>query len=233
MLKCGKSTKVNEYLRSTLSKYGLSINYGPNKSCYMQTSQIGKKYTEKIGDLQRVENYQYLGCVLATDKRNSLNYQGLTKAQSLNRNDKLRQIAKKFAWMLTNRKTTAAAVNNLILSITRGNLYGVINPQTNLSFDFKTKGSAHIQKWESALRGLIKDTYELPIWTRSDILHTVIGIPHLRIILLEEAIAKIKRWRYLTGSRSPLSREEARDLIIRLSGSPLVTKVSTTKELKS
>ena len=134
-----KATKLNEYLRSTLSKYGLSINYGPNKSCYMQTSQIGKKYTEKIGDLQRVENYQYLGCVLATDKRNSLNYRGLTKAQSLNRNDKLRQIAKKFAWMLTNRKTTAAAVNNLILSITRGNLYRVINPQTNLLFDLKPR----------------------------------------------------------------------------------------------
>ena len=37
----------------------------------------------------------------------------------------------------------------------------------------------------------------------------------------------------LTGSRSPLSREEARDLIIRLSGSPLVTKVSTTLNIEN
>ena len=32
--------------------------------------------------------------------------------------------------MLGNRKTTAADVNDMISSLTRGNLYGVINPHT-------------------------------------------------------------------------------------------------------
>jgi len=93
---------------------------------------------------------------VTVDARNCINYRGLTKAQSTCRNNKTRQIAKKFAWMLGNRKTSAAAVNDLILSLTRGNLYGVINPHTNLNFNFRTKGSPHVQKWETTLRGLIK-----------------------------------------------------------------------------
>ena len=206
-----KAKEVDDYLKKTFARFGLSINYAPGKSCYMQTSQAKNKYTTKIGDLERVESYQYLGCLLSLDKRNSISYRGLTKTQSTNRNSKIKQIAKKFSWMLGNRKTTAADVNNLILSLTRGNLYGVINPHTNLNFDFRTKGSAHIQKWETALRGLIMDSYELPIWTKSDLLHTLTGVPHFRIILLQEAISKIKRWRTLIGNGSPLSKPEIKD----------------------
>ncbi|OMJ82401.1 hypothetical protein SteCoe_16874 [Stentor coeruleus] len=124
----------------------------------MQISQAKNNYTAKIGDLERVESYQYLGCLLSTDKRNSISYRGLTKTQSTNKNFKIKQIARKFSWMLGNRKTTATDVDNLILSLTRGNLYGIINPHTNLSFDFRTKGSTHVQKWEITLRRIIKDT---------------------------------------------------------------------------
>ena len=228
-----KAKEVDDYLKKTFARFGLSINYAPGKSCYMQTSQAKNKYTTKIGDLERVESYQYLGCLLSLDKRNSISYRGLTKTQSTNRNSKIKQIAKKFSWMLGNRKTTAADVNNLILSLTRGNQYGVINPHTNLNFDFRTKGSAHIQKWETALRGLIMDSYELPIWTKSDLLHTLTGVPHFRIILLQEAISKIKRWRTLIGNGSPLSKPEIKDLKDYLNGSTLVTKVSSFLKIEN
>ena len=41
---------------------------------------------------------------------------------------------------------------------------------------------------------MVKDAYELPRWTKTDILHTTTGIPYFRILLLQEAVAKIKRW---------------------------------------
>jgi len=207
---CAKIT--DEHIRRVFTKYGLAINYGPNKSCYIQTSPASKKYSEKIGQLERVNSYQYLGCLITVDTRNNINYKGLTKVQSGCRNGKIRSVAKKFSWMLSNRKVTAGAVNDLILALTRGNLYGVINPTTDLKFDYKTKGAAHIQKWETALRALIKDTYELPMWTRSDVLHSITGIPHLRVLLMQEAVSRIKRWRYLTGSHSPLWESEVKDL---------------------
>lgn len=228
-----QAEQVDNLIKDTFKKYGLSLNYGPSKSCYMQTSLRSKKHTLNIGELSRVETYQYLGCLITTDKLNNINYKGLTKAQSTSRNSKIRNVAKKFSWMLGNRKTSAASVNNLILSLTRGNLYGVINPKTNLCLDYKTKGSGHSQKWETALRGLIKDTYELPIWTRTEILHTITGIPHFRILLLQETIAKIRRWRYLIGSRSPLTRNEINDLKAYLNGSTLIAKVSALLRIEN
>ena len=151
-----------------------------------------KRYTEKIGQFEKAESYQYLGFLIIVDRRNSINYRGLTKAQSGCRNSKLRAISKKFSWMLSNRKTTAGAVNDLILVLTRENFYGVINPTTDLSSDYKKKGAAHLEKWETASRVLIWDIYGLPIWTRTDILHSIIGIPHLRVLLMQQVISKIK-----------------------------------------
>ena len=135
--------------------------------------------------------------------------------------------------MLSSLNTTAGAINDLILALTRGNLCGVINPTTNLCFDYKTKGTSHVKKWETALRALIKDTYELPIWMRTDILHSITGIPHLRVLLMQEAVSRIKRWRYLTGSRSPLDQLEARDLRTYLSSSPLIAKVASTLNVEN
>ena len=228
-----KAKAIDEHLKNTFARNGLSINYGPGKSCYMQTSSTRSKFSERLGELQRVESYQYLGCLLSTDKRNGINYKGLTKAQSGSRCGKLRAIMKKFSWMLSNRKTSTATVNDLILALTRGNLYGVINPQTSLSFDYTTKGAAHIQKWESTLRCLIKDAYELPMWTRSDILHTITGIPHFRVLLLHETVSRIRRWRYLVGSSSPLERQEKKELSEYLSRSPLITKVANTLNVEN
>ena len=130
--------KTDDHIKRELNKYGLTINYGPNKSCYMQTSPAAKRHTEKIGQLERVESYQYLGSLMKVDRRNSINYRGLTKAQSGCRNVKLRTISKKFSWMLSNRKTTAGAINDLILALTRGNLYPSDEPQkSNLNKFFR------------------------------------------------------------------------------------------------
>ena len=87
----------------SFAERGLSINYGPEKSCYMQTSRADKRYDAEIGKLEKVERYQYLGALLTTDKRGLINYKGLTKAQSTNRNQQARQVAGKFARMLRNK----------------------------------------------------------------------------------------------------------------------------------
>jgi len=71
------------------------------------------------------------------------------------------------------------------------------------------------------------NAYELPRWTKTDILHTTTGIPYFRILLLQEAVAKIKRWRHLVGSRSPLTEMEKTLLQQRLASSTVVTKVTS------
>lgn len=106
----------------------------------------------------------------------------------------------------------------------------MITPYTNINYSYKTKGS-HIQKWESAYRRLIKDTYELPTWTKNEILHTITGIPHFRVTLLKEAVSKLKRWRYLISSKSPLSADDREMLKKRLKDSTLVRKVSQILEI--
>ena len=130
---------IDRFMNEQFSRLGLTINYGPDKSCYMQTSPLARKFTEKIGKLERVENYQYLGSLVSTDKNNRINLRSLTKAQSSIRYSKIRGVARKFAWMLANKKTNASTVNDLIISLTRGNLFGLINPHTNLTFDHRTK----------------------------------------------------------------------------------------------
>ena len=70
-----QTAKLPEELYKLLIKvfdnFGITINYGPNKNFYMQTSPAKHRHTGKIGNLERVESYQYLGCLISTDKRNS------------------------------------------------------------------------------------------------------------------------------------------------------------------
>ena len=228
-----EAERIDAHLNRKCAELGLSLNYAPDKSCYMQTSPPDRKQTGKIGKLQRVEKYQYLGTNLSTTKQNYLNYRGLTKNQSLHRSTKFKLISNKFSWMLKNKSATVSDINNLILAITRGNLYGVITPFTNLTIDYRTKGSTHIQKWESQLRKIIKETYDLPRWTKNDVLHTITGIPHFRIILLNEIIAKIKRWRYLIGAKSPLVKEEKTLLTNRLKQSTLIRSISSLLKVEN
>ena len=124
-------------------------------------------------------------------------------------------------------------INNLVTSVIRGNLYGVITPDTNIQFNHKVKGMSHIQKWESTLRSLIRDTYELPTWTKVDVLHTLTGVLPLRLILLQESISKMKRWRLLLGQKSPLRPEEKQALAQRLNNSTLVTKITALLKVEN
>ena len=82
-----------------------------------------------------------------------------------------------------------AQFRHALISITRGNLYGIADHTTPLYEDY-ARGA--MQDWEIALRKVIKRVLRLPKGYPNNLLHKVTGIPSIATLLNQKIVERLQ-----------------------------------------